>query len=84
MIAVTIGNNLDQKRFNMNPDTTIRQAVENTAGETGISLTTGVLYLGGTPVRATELDKTFAELGYTGEPNHDSAFIISVFKASNA
>lgn len=84
MIAVTIGNNLKRARFNFNPNTTIRQALENTAGETGIDYTTGMLSLDGSTIGGADLDKTFAELGYTGEPNHDKCFLISVVKADNA
>lgn len=50
MIAVTIGNNLKRARFNFNPNTTIRQALENTAGETGIDYSAGMLSLDGSTI----------------------------------
>ena len=45
MINVTIGNNLKRARFNLNPNTTIRQALESTQGETGIDYSVGMLSL---------------------------------------
>lgn len=84
MINVTIGNNLKRARFNMNPNTTIREAMEMTAGETGIEYSTGMLSLDGETITGSKLDKTFAEMGYTGEVGHDRCFLISVVKADNA
>ena len=84
MISVTIGNNLKRSRFNLNPNTTIREAMESTRGETGIDYTAGMLSLDGETITGSKLDQTFAELGYTGEPNHDKCFLISVVKADNA
>ncbi len=84
MINVTIGNNLNRQRFNFDPNTTIRQALESTAAETGVDYAVGILSLNGSTVGGSDLDKTFAEHGYTGEPNHDKAFLISVVKADNA
>ena len=84
MINVTIGNNLKRARFNLNPNTTIRQALESTQGETGIDFSVGMLSLDGETVTGAKLDQTFAEMGYTGEPGHDKCFLISVVKADNA
>lgn len=84
MINVTIGNNLKRSRFNLNPNTTIRQALESTQGETGIDYSVGMLSLDGETVTGAKLDQTFAEMGYTGEPGHDKCFLISVVKADNA
>lgn len=81
MINVTIGNNLKRQHFNINPNTTIRKALEDTAAETGIDYTMGMLSLDGSTISGSGLDKTFAEHGYTGEPNHDKCFLISVVKA---
>ncbi len=81
MLNVTIGNNLKRFRFNLDPNTTIRQALEDTASETGIDYTMGMLSLDGSTVSGSDLDKTFAEHGYTGELNHDKCFLISVVKA---
>ena len=84
MIRVTIGNNMKRKSLNFNPNTTIRTALEQTAGETGIDYTTGMMSLDGSTISGAEFDKTFAEFGYTGEENHDKCFLLNVVKADNA
>ncbi len=84
MINVTIGNNLTRKRFNIDPNTTIRQAMESTMGETGVDYSVGMLSLDGSTIGGADLDKTFAEMGYTSEEKHDKCFLISVVKADNA
>lgn len=84
MINVTIGNNLKRSRFNMNPNTTILQAIESTQGETGIDVAASMLSLNGETITGTKLNQTFYELGYTGEPGKDKCFLISVVKADNA
>ena len=84
MINVTIGNNLKRLRFNLNPNTTIREAMESTKSETGIDYSMGMLSLDGDTVTGAKLDKTFYEMGYTGEPGHDKCFLISVVKADNS
>lgn len=84
MISVTIGNNLKRSRFNLNPNTTIRQALESTQAETGIDYSVGMLSLDGETITGSKLDQTFAQMGYTGEVGHDKCFLISVVKADNA
>jgi len=84
MINVTIGNNLKRFRFNLNPNTTIREAMESTKGETGLDYAMGMLSLDGDTITGAKWDQTFAELGYTGEPGHDRCFLISVVEADNA
>ena len=48
----------------------------------------GVVYkrqsLDGETIGGADLDKTFYEMGYTGEPNHDKGYLIAVVKADNA
>lgn len=80
MINVTIGNNLNRNRYNLDPNTTIRQALERA----GIDYGTGMLSLDGATIGGSDIDKSFAALGYTGEPGHDKAYLISVVKADNA
>lgn len=73
MIAVTIGNNLKRARFNFNPNTTIRQALENTAGETGIDYSAGMLSLDGSTIGGADLDKTFTSWATPASPITTSA-----------
>ncbi len=80
MINVTIGNNLDRSRVLIDPNTSIRTALENA----GIDYSRGMLSLDGETISGAELDMTFAEKGYTGEAGHDKCFLISVVKADNA
>jgi hypothetical protein len=84
MIRVTIGNNLKRKAFNVDPNLTIRNVLEQTAEETGIDYTVGMMSLDGSPISGSDLDQTFAERGYTGEENHDKCFLLNVVKADNA
>lgn len=80
MIKVTIGNNLKRSAYNLDPNTTLRAACE----EAGIDYTTGTMNLDGCTLGPGELNKTFLELGYTGEEGHDKAFLLNVVKADNA
>ena len=44
----------------------------------------GMVSLDGETIGGSDLDKTFYEMGYTGEPNHDKGYLIAVVKADNA
>ena len=80
MIRVTIGNNLKRDNYNVDPNTTLRAALE----DAGIDYTTGVMHLDGSSLGAGDLNKTFYELGYTGEEGKDKCFLLNVVKADNA
>ena len=80
MIRCTIGNNLKRSAYNFDPNTTLRAALE----EAGIDYTTGTMNLDGCSLGAGDLNKTFAQLGYTGEEGHDKCFLLNVVKADNA
>ena len=73
MIAVTIGNNLKRARFNFNPNTTIRQALENTAGETGIDYSTGMLSLDGSTSAVPTWTRPFTSWATPASPITTSA-----------
>lgn len=80
MIRCTIGNNLKKANYNLDPNTTLRAALE----EAGIDYSTGMTNLDGCSMLPGDLNKTFYELGYTGEPGHDRAYLLNVVKADNA
>ena len=80
MIRATIGNNLKKNAYNLDPNTTLRSALE----EAGIDYTVGMMTLDGSTLGPGDLNKTFGEFGYTGEAGHDKCFLLSVVKADNA
>ena len=84
MVSVLIGNNMKRKRFNFDPNTTIRAAIEATAADTGIDPAVTMMTMDGSPLNAGEMNKTFAEFGYDGTPGHDATTLISVAKLANA
>lgn len=80
MIRVTIGNNLKRNAYNLDPNTTLRSALE----QAGVDYTVGMTTLDGSSLGPGELDKTFAAYGFTGEAGHDKCFLLNVVKADNA
>lgn len=80
MIRVTIGNNLKKAPYNLDPNTTLRSALD----DAGIDYTAGMMTLDGSTLGPGDLNKTFAEFGYNGEDGHDKAFLLNVVKADNA
>ena len=80
MIRCTIGNNLKKNNYNLDPNTTLRAALE----EAGIDYASGMMTLDGSSLVPGDLNKTFAELGYTGDPGHDRCYLLNVVKADNA
>lgn len=80
MIQVTIGNNLDRNRYNIELNTTLRDALEMA----NVDYSTGTLSLDGASLRPGDLNKTFAEFGYSPEAGHNRASLICVVKADNA
>ena len=75
MISVTIGTNTKRTRISMDPNTTLRQALE--ANEVNYSVAT--VHMDGCSLQPGDLDKTFADFGVT-----DSTYLIAVIKQDNA
>lgn len=80
MVQVTVGNNLKRDRLIVDSNTTLRSILE----DAGTDYTRGVMNLDGSTLNPGDLNKTLAELGYTGEPNRDKCFLLNVVKADNA
>lgn len=81
MINVTISNNVERRSNPVSADTTIRQAIESVGF---IDISRGCINLDGSSLAPGDLNKTFGELGYTGEQGHDRVSIFQVVKANNA
>lgn len=75
MIKVTIGNNLRRSAYTLDPNTTLRAALEGAE----IDYTCGTTTLDGSSLSAGDLDKTFAQFGIT-----EKCFLLNVVKADNA
>lgn len=75
MIKVTMGNNLERKDEIVNPNTTLRAALETA----GVNYRVGMMNLDGSPLDDEDLDRTFADHGVT-----DRCFLLNVVKADNA
>lgn len=80
MIRCTIGNNLKKANYNFDPNTTLKAALETA----GVDYSTGTMNLDGSSLNAGDLNKTFNDLGYTGEEGHDRCYLLNVVKADNA
>lgn len=72
MIRVTIGTNTNRKSITLNPNTTIREALE----DNNIDYSTGGIHLDGLAIAGSDLDKSFAEYGI-----EESCYLVSVVKA---
>ena len=75
MIKVTIGNNVKRKTEIVDPDTTLRDALETAE----IDYTTGVINLDGSSLSPGDLDRTFSDFGIT-----EKCYLLNVVKADNA
>lgn len=75
MISVRIVTNTNRKTIVIDPNYTIRQALE--ANEVNYSETP--VYLDGSPLQAGDHDKTFAEIGIT-----EKCILTAVKKTENA
>jgi len=75
MIKVIIGTNTSKQTKILDPNTTLRQALEDAE----IEYDRGLLHLDGAPISAGDIDKTFTSLGVT-----EKCFLISVVKNQNA
>jgi len=77
MFKVYVGNNTDRWSVNVTPDTVLRDLLE----EQHIDWSRGTMHLNGSPLRPGDIDKTFIELGITGERD---CFLLSMQKLDNA
>jgi len=73
MITVTIGTNTQQRDITVNPNSTLKDILE----QEKISYATGGLHLNGEPVKAADIQKTFTEMGIVTD-----CMLISVVKAT--
>lgn len=80
MIRTIIGDNLNRDTYTLPETTTIRQALETA----GLDYTGTLLMMDGATLKPGEMDKTFAEHGYDGSPDHDYCRLIAVTKRDNA
>ena len=77
MFKVYVGNNTDRWPVNVTPDTVLRDLLE----EQHIDFTRSTLHLNGSALRPGDVDKTFMELGVTGERD---SFLLAMQKLDNA
>lgn len=75
MINVTLGNNTKRVKVIVDPNTSLREVLE----ENEINYTTGVMHLDGAAVPTGGLDKTFNDYGIT-----EKCYLLSVVKSENA
>lgn len=75
MIKVMVNNNLNKSTVMIDENTTLRAALE----QNRIDYTTGVVSLDCSPLRAGDMDKTFADFGIT-----EKCYLSVVVKADNA
>ena len=81
MIKVTMANNVKRvPGVLIDENTTLRAALE----ANGINYTTGVMNLDGSPLQPGDLNKTFADFGYSSDTGRNTCFLMSVVKADNA
>ena len=75
MIKVTIGNNVKRKTEILDPEITLREALEDAQ----IDYTNGIMNLDGSTLSPGDLDKSFADFGIT-----EKCYLLNVVKADNA
>lgn len=80
MIKAIIGNNASRSAYNMEESKTIREALETA----DVDYSRGMISLDGSTVSPGDLNKTFYELGYTGEPGKDKCVLTVLAKLDNA
>jgi len=76
MIKVYVGNNINRTPIDVTSDTTLRRAFE----EAEVDYGSGTNSLDGATLKAGDLDKTFEEMGVTGE----KCYLMNIAKAVNA
>lgn len=77
MLKVVVGNNANRDQVLVDENTTLREVLEDNE----VNYATGVMHLDGAPIQPGDLNKTFAQLGYTGDAK---VYLISVVKTDNA
>ena len=75
MIKVTLGNNTKRKTEILDPNTTLKAALESVE----IDYTKGTMHLDGSPLQPGDLNKTFADFGV-----NEKCYLLNVVKADNA
>ena len=80
MVKVRVANNVKREDVLVSEETTIRAIFESN----GIDYSRGTTTIDGSPLGAGELNKTLAQLGYTGEDGKDKCYLYNVVKADNA
>jgi hypothetical protein len=75
MIKVTLGNNVKRKTEILDPETTLREALEDAQ----IDYTNGIMNLDGSTLSPGDLDRSFADFGIT-----EKCYLLNVVKADNA
>jgi hypothetical protein len=75
MIQVTIGTNTNRKKVTVNPESTIRQVLE----DNDVNYSVATVHMDGATLQPGDMDKTFKDFGIT-----DSCYVIAVVKADNA
>lgn len=76
MLKVFVGNNINRKAVMVSHDTTLRQVFE----ENEVDYGSGMNSLDGATLKTGDLDKSFAEMGVTG----DQCYLLNTAKAVNA
>lgn len=82
-IRVRVSNNVNGKTYNVDSGTTLRDVI-NTAQNDGLKFANETVQINGTNLDDRDLDRTFESFGYTGEPGHESVFLIGVVNKKNA
>ena len=72
MVQVVIGNNMKRTTSVLDPNTTLREALEGAE----VNYSTGITTLDGAPLQPGDLDRTFADFGIA-----EKCYLISVVKA---
>ena len=80
MIRAIIGNNASRSAYNIEETKTIREALE----VADVDYSRGMVSLDGSTVSPGDLNKTFSELGYTGEAGRDKCVLTVLAKLDNA
>ena len=75
MISVTIRNNVNSDTIIVDANKTLRSVLE----DKGVDYTRGMTTLDGSPLKAGDLDKTFADFGIV-----DKCWLCTIVKADNA
>lgn len=76
MLRVTVGNNMNRNTVIVDSNTTLRQVLT----DAGIDYSRGLTSLDGAYLQPGDIDRTFAELGITG----DTCYLLNVVKTDNA